>query len=108
MTDIWRSFIAQRCLWEMGTGVTFHAAEVVQERNIHDFMRDFEDEVPGYLKNKQIVRWLDEAPLKQGRDAVSANLLACYELLVARGVFPEKELDLVRAWVEDMRRLSIV
>jgi hypothetical protein len=106
MTDIWRSFIAQRCLWEMGTGVTFHAAEVVQDRNIHDFMRDFADEVPGYLKNKEIVRCLDTISLKSGREAVSSNLLACYELLVAHGVFPEKELELLRAWVEDVRRVT--
>lgn len=33
MTDIWRSFVAQRCLWEMGKGVTFHSpAEVYQEK----------------------------------------------------------------------------
>jgi hypothetical protein len=26
MTDIWRSFVAQRCLWELGQGLVFHAA----------------------------------------------------------------------------------
>jgi len=44
MTDIWRSFVAQRCLWELGYGLVFHAAEVDQERNEHNLMRDFEDE----------------------------------------------------------------
>ena len=29
MTDIWRSFIAQRCLWEFGCGLVFHTAEVL-------------------------------------------------------------------------------
>src|SRR6185369_14227560 len=51
MTDIWRSFIAQRCLWELDLGVVFHGAEVAQERNQHDLMRDFADEVPGYTRN---------------------------------------------------------
>jgi hypothetical protein len=46
MTDIWRSFVAQRCLWAVGQGVAFHASEVAQARNQHNLMRDFEDEVP--------------------------------------------------------------
>ena len=106
MTDIWRSFVAQRCLWELGTGVTFHGPEVVQARNTHNLMRNFEDEISGYLHNTQIARWLDEAPLKSGSEAVSRNMLICYELLVARGIFPEKELDLVRAWLEDVKKLQ--
>jgi hypothetical protein len=52
MTDIWRSFVAQRCLWELGQGVVFHASTVYQERNAHRLLRDFEDEVPGYLLNE--------------------------------------------------------
>jgi hypothetical protein len=106
MTDIWRSFIAQRCLWEMGTGVTFHGPEVVQARNAHDVMRNFEDEISGYLNNTHIARWLDEAPLKSGPGAVAENLMACYELLVSKKVFPEKELQLVSAWLEDFARVT--
>jgi hypothetical protein len=50
-TDIWRSFIGQRCLWEIGEGVTFHSpSEVYQDRNEHDLLKDFEDEIPGYLQ----------------------------------------------------------
>ena len=48
MTDIWRSFVAQRILQENDWAVLFHAPTVSQERNEHDLMRDFADEVPGY------------------------------------------------------------
>lgn len=105
MTDIWRSFVAQRCLWELGTGVTFHGPEVVQARNHHDLMRNFADEISGYLQNTQIARWLEEARLKSGSEAIGSNMLVCYELLVERGVFPEKELNLVRAWLKDVETL---
>jgi hypothetical protein len=106
MTDIWRSFVAQRCLWELGTGVIFHGPEVVQARNTHDLMRNFEDEISGYLKNTQIASWLDEVPLKSGPEALSQNILTCYELLVVRGIFPKEELALVRAWLEDVKKLQ--
>ena len=43
MCDIWKSFVAQRCLWELDMGIVFHAPEVYQDRNVHDLMRDFRD-----------------------------------------------------------------
>lgn len=106
MTDIWRSFVAQRCLWELGHGVVFHAPEAVQERNPHNLLRDFRDEVPGYLNNARIAARLDALRLAPGPGAVCDNLVRCYEDLTAAGVFPDDELPLVRAWVEDVERLG--
>lgn len=100
MTDIWRSFIAQRCLWEMGGGLVFRAADVIQQRNVHNLMRDFSDEVPGYLQNDKIVSILTNLSLKSGAAAVGENLLRCYEALTADGIFPDKETPLVKAWIE--------
>ena len=102
MCDIWKSFVAQRCLWELGTGVVFHAAEVVQERNPHNLMRDFDDEIPGYQQNDGIARILGETALQAGEAAVADNLRACYASLVEQAIFPEKELPLVDAWLSDV------
>ncbi len=99
MTDIWRGFIAQRCLWEMNSGLSFCSAEVYQDRNEHDLMSDFEDEVPGYLQNHQIIELLSTLNL-DGNSAVK-NLILCYKQLIKHSIFPEKELLLVRDWVED-------
>ena len=100
MCDIWKSFVAQRCLWELDMGIVFHAPEVYQDRNVHDLMRDFRDEIPGYDKNREICEILEGLQLKKGEGAVSENLLSCYEALVAKDIFPSKELELVKAWVE--------
>ena len=108
MTDIWRSFIAQRCLWEMDFGIVFHAPEVIQERNKHNLMRDFEDEIPGYTLNKKIVEVLEGLTLDKGMANVGNNLLKCYETLVKEGIFPEKELVLVETWLEDLGKVSVV
>lgn len=98
MTDIWRSFVAQRCLWELGLGVVFHAAEVFQDRNEHNLMRDFNDEVPGYQRNRELARVLEETSLLAGPGSVTENLKRCYEALVARGFFDRAELELLSAW----------
>jgi hypothetical protein len=105
MTDIWRSFIAQRCLWEFNAGVVFHGAEVVQDRNPHRLLGNLEDEVAGYLQNDKIIGLLSGLSLSPGVLAVEENLLKCYESLVASGVFPAAELPLVRAWLADVARM---
>jgi len=105
MTDIWKSFIAQRCLWEMGCKVVFHAAEVNQERNFHNLMKDFEAEVPGYTQNEKLTVVLEDAKLLPGKDNVLRNLAICYESLVANNFLPKEELELVKAWVSDVEKL---
>ena len=102
MTDIWRSFVAQRCLWELDLGVVFHAAEVVQQRNAHDLLRDFQDEIPGYLGNQRLIESLERTPLRPGQGNVGDNLVRCYETLVDGGFVDRRELPLVRAWLSDL------
>jgi STELLO glycosyltransferases len=106
MCDIWKSFIAQRCLWELGTGVVFHAPEVWQERNVHDLMRDFNDEVPGYQQNHRIAEVLTTVELRPGVNHVSRNLLSCYRALVSEQVFPESEMPLLQSWIRDLEAVD--
>ncbi len=106
MCDIWRSFVAQRCLWELGCGVVFHAPEVFQERNPHSSLRDFCDEIPGYTKNKSLVAALSGTVLREGNREVGANLMRCYESLVRERFLPDAELPLVAAWLSDLEKLQ--
>ena len=102
MCDIWRSFIAQRCLWEIGEGVTFHSpSEVFQDRNKHDLLKDFADEVSGYLNNDTIVEILSNLKLKSGIENICENLLTCYQAIVDKNILPEMEIRSVKAWIKD-------
>ncbi|HWS85925.1 MAG TPA: STELLO glycosyltransferase family protein [Pyrinomonadaceae bacterium] len=102
MTDIWRSFVAQRICWEQGWGVLFHEPTVWQERNEHNLMRDFRDEVPGYLHNAAICEALAALDLAPGVERLGENLLACYEKLVEMSLVGREELPLLAAWLEDL------
>lgn len=106
MTDIWRSFIAQRCLWELGLGLVFHGPEVLQDRNEHNLMRDFNDEIPGYQRNRELAQVLDGTALDSGSGAVTTNLRRCYEALVAHDFFVKAELDLVSDWCDGLEEAS--
>lgn len=104
MTDIWRSFVAQRLAWEKGWSLLFHEPTVYQERNEHNLMKDFADEVPGYLRNQEIGEALAELELRQNRSILD-NLKTCYERLVQLGAIDPTEMELVNAWNEDLSRL---
>lgn len=106
MTDIWRSFVAQRIAWEFGWHVLFHEATVEQERNEHDLMKDFADEVPGYLNNRRIASVLASLPLTPSLDAIPDNLRVCYEALISLSVIGGEELALLDAWLEDLRSIN--
>ena len=106
MCDIWKSFVAQRCLWAMGLGVVFHPPEVVQDRNPHDVLKDFEAEVPGYLWNARIARLLGALELDAAPEAVGENLRVCYRALVGEGILPTDELPLLDAWLSDLAAIK--
>lgn len=106
MTDIWRSFVAQRIAWECDWGITFHNATVYQERNEHNLLKDFEQEIPGYLLNDKIRILLEPLNLRKGIENVGENMLICYEKLIEERVITDKrELTLLTAWLEDLTKL---
>ena len=69
-------------------------------------LKDFQDEVPGYLTNERICRTLEDLKLEHGPEATGENLVRCYEALVAEDIFPKKELRLVKAWLHDLATIA--
>jgi STELLO glycosyltransferases len=106
MTDIWRSLVAQRIAQANEWSVLFHGATVVQERNPHDLMRDFRDEVAGYLGNRELAAALEDLDVQAGPDRVGPALRDAYGVLVQRGWLEPQELVLVDAWLADFAEAS--
>ena len=105
MTDIWRSFIAQRIAWLNDWAILFHEPTMRQERNVHNLLRDFNDEIPGYLNNSEICKALESLPLEFGVEKIGDNLKVCYEKLVSMSLIGREELQLLDAWLEDIKQL---
>jgi hypothetical protein len=106
MTDIWRSFIAQRLMWELEAHIVFTCAQVFQERNAHDLGRDFSDEVEGYLGYERFVTVLEGLELVPGPIGILSNLERAYSRLTEEGFFHASEMPLVEAWISDMQRFG--
>jgi len=102
MTDIWRSFIAQICLYKAGKKVAFGQATMSQVRNEHSLIRDFADEIAGYLNNTRIMEMLSDIRLSDEPNQIGPNMRACYERLVEAEIIPQDELRLVDLWLKDI------
>ena len=102
MTDIWRSFVCQACMWPNGWRVAFYEPTVFQERNEHNLLRDFEDEMPGYLTNDKIAEAFSRLSLKIGEEYLIENMMLCYEKLVSMGLVGKEELRLLEVWQQDL------
>jgi STELLO glycosyltransferases len=102
MTDIWRSFIAQRIAWSNDWNILFHPSTVWQERNDHDLMRDFSDEIPGYVNNKNIMSALQNLNLVRGKEYLGENLVTCYQKLIEMGLIAPEELGVLEGWIADV------
>lgn len=56
--DIWRGYWSQRLLWEIGGNIAFLPPSVVQKRNPHHLLEDFDDETPLYHDSGRLIRFL--------------------------------------------------
>lgn len=100
-TDIWRSFVAQRILGANGWGLAFHQATVWHDRNEHDLLRDFEEEIPGYLNNEEIVARLSGLDIPADHARLFDAVELCYTELVSMGMVGAEELPLLAAFRRD-------
>ena len=106
MTDILRSFITQRILWDQGLVVAFHEATVEQERNDHDLMADFLDEQSMYLDTEAIISVLRNLDLTN--TTAVKSLEKCYLALIKAGFVNETEMQYLNCWIHDIEHMQTI
>ena len=106
MTDIWRSYIAQKLFPGLGVRLVVTAATVFQDRNEHDLMRDFRDEIEGYNGYERFVKKLEETTIEGTATSLLADLRIVYTALISAGFFTSDELEILDAWIADMETLG--
>jgi hypothetical protein len=99
-TDILRGLVAQPILWAAGYQLGFVDATVIQKRNPHNYMRDFESEVPMYLHSEEVISVV--GGVVSSRASISDNLRSAYGALHDRGIVEAKELVTLDAWLSDV------
>ncbi|UOR03959.1 STELLO glycosyltransferase family protein [Hymenobacter aerilatus] len=103
-TDILRGLVAQPILWAHGYRLGFTEATVIQERNPHDYVKDFESEIPCYLHPNKVIAAVEGAIDKQA--TVGENLLRAYEALEREQIVTSNEIELLKLWLADLKKLG--
>ncbi len=103
-TDILRGLVAQPIMWLYDLQLGFTHATVVQKRNAHDFMKDFESEIPMYLHAEKVISIVSESISHQY--SIEDNLFRAYEALNKNNIVDKKELETVEAWIQDYKNVT--
>lgn len=97
-TDILRGLVAQPILWAAGYHLGFAGATVLQKRNPHDYLKDFEAEIPCYLSAEKVVEIAKEAV--SAHRSVPENMMSVYRALRDKSVVAERELEILGCWLD--------
>ena len=102
-TDILRGYVAQRIMWEYNYHLGFHKATVYQERNEHNLMKDFEDEIVCYTRIKELVDMLESLSLGNG---MGNDMLTVYSALEQNDFTTPEEIQVLTTWLEDIEDIK--
>ena len=101
VSDIWRSYFAQRLFWEVGLQFGFLARPlVVQDRNDHSNLADLNAEQDLYMKSEQLVQFLGEWKGKGATlvERMEQLWIALYE----RAYIDLQDVELMQLWVQSL------
>jgi len=100
VSDIWRSYLTEKLLWDIGQVVGFTLPHVVHDRVAHDYLKDFQSESDLYLKSHAMVsflaKWTSDAP------TLVERLEQLWAALYSRGFVELGDLQLAQAWIRDL------
>jgi hypothetical protein len=97
-TDILRGYIAQPILWAVNSHLGFLGPNTIQERNEHNLMTDFRDEIRMFDKTKEIVDCIENAI--EDRTHVQSNMMLVYHALYEKGFVQKQDVELLYKWLE--------
>jgi hypothetical protein len=103
-TDILRGLVAQPLMWAQGFGLGVTTASVVQQRNPHNYLADFIQEIPVYRHAETV---LDLASTSaKGDGSLLSGLRRVYAALAETKIVTPPELELLEAWCADIAALT--
>eukprot|EP00240_Pyramimonas_obovata_P001512 CAMPEP_0118934862 /NCGR_PEP_ID=MMETSP1169-20130426/14324_1 /TAXON_ID=36882 /ORGANISM="Pyramimonas obovata, Strain CCMP722" /LENGTH=495 /DNA_ID=CAMNT_0006877811 /DNA_START=38 /DNA_END=1525 /DNA_ORIENTATION=- len=103
--DIWRSYWAQRLLWEIGGEVAFLPASVDQVRSPHDYLGDFLEEVQMYTQAGKLVAYL--RAWECGKPTLFDCAIKLTHDMAVEGYWGATDVEIMTAWLTDLYELGV-
>jgi len=105
VSDIWRGYIVERVLKESYIEILFSYPFIIQKRNPHNYLKDFQAELPLYLKTGALISFLDNW---ESKGNTWYNILEELTIELYEREFIEiEDIELYQLWIEDLLNLGI-
>ena len=104
-TDIWRGYIALAIMHKYNWKLSFLNSTVIQKRNIHNLLNDFDLEQSVYKYSKSFNNTLSSIDLSIKKKDILINIYKCYEALIKNKILEKRELNLVYKWLLDIHKI---
>jgi len=108
VSDIWRSYITTRLLWETRYRIGFSSSFVTQYRNPHSYMVDFADEDDLYNRVDELLQALASWTSHGHETLETAYIDLVTKLVKEAAILGEADLQLAKAWVDDLKTIGYV
>ena len=106
LTDIWRSYWAQRLMWLIDETVTFRGPSAYQIRNSHSYLKDFEEEKSMYLQTENLIKFLFD--WKCSKDKFYDCVVDLSTEMANNGFWEDQEIDSIRKWLGDLNQIGYI
>jgi hypothetical protein len=100
--DIYRGWIAQRLIWEMKSRVLVLSPSVYQKRNPHNYLKDFQEEIPLYTDTENFIELLETVKLT---GSIENKLVQVYRAMADKKLVRSTEVKAVEAWVKAVHKV---
>uniref|UniRef100_A0A6S8YTD0 Uncharacterized protein n=1 Tax=Chaetoceros debilis TaxID=122233 RepID=A0A6S8YTD0_9STRA len=97
VSDIWRGYFAQCIFADTGLSLVFAPPKIVQVRNDHDYLGDFEAEGDLYLKSGKLIEFLAQWDSKH--NTVPQRMEHLWIDLYERGYIEETDILSLQKWI---------
>lgn len=97
VSDIWRGYAAQRIFSDINIRLSFHAAIVVQYRNSHNYLADFDSEEPLYKQSQTLVDELMDWEFNQ--QTLPGRIEALWISLYEHAYIGLEDVKLMQSWL---------
>ena len=104
VSDIWRSYIMQRLMHDVGQVVGFVSPFVKQIRNAHNYQGDYMSERPLYEKTEALVRVLSQ--WKSSSHSFEERFRELFVELYERDFIEIEDVYLAYEWINTLRQIK--
>ena len=104
VTDIWRAYFTQRLLWDIGSRIAFATPWVTQYRNAHNYLADFNSELPLYQQAGALVDAL--LAWRPASGTLPGRIEELYILMYECGIVGLADVHLAQAWLADLVKVG--